>query len=341
MKTIYNEFCGVLDSCLKSTLDKNIIIYGCQGGDFVSWFYKNYYGKEIKAMVDRWALSPISTILHLWSLYYIYDENDIIINTTSKNIKNEFNDTGEDWERLKYQEKQIINLWDMIYDSAVMENRLEPEITYFDWLEYKYDIDLLTTIKRKFVTGMHAHGYYPTDFRIFSEGTSKFDIKEEDAVLDIGSGKGSAVIALSACGFKHIGAVEYTEDIYRTLVSNLNKMGISTTEYSVGSDAKVEIGSVNCYLGDASLMEAQLDNYNWFFLFNPFSWEIVQKVLKNICNSLKRKPRKINIFYAEPIGHHLIMDTGMFRVKAKICSDLSNVSYYSYIYEAIQAKGDN
>lgn len=138
MKTIYNEFCGVLDSCLKSTLDKNIIIYGCQGGDFVSWFYKNYYGKEIKAMVDRWALSPISTILHLWSLYYIYDENDIIINTTSKNIKNEFNDTGEDWERLKYQEKQIINLWDMIYDSAVMENRLEPEITYFDWLEYKY-----------------------------------------------------------------------------------------------------------------------------------------------------------------------------------------------------------
>lgn len=337
MKEIYDEFCELLNTYLKPALDKNIIVYGCQGGDFIRWFCKKYYGKEIKAIVDRWALSPDTTILHLWSFYYIYEENDIIINTTSKNIIDEFNNTGEDWRRVKYQEDQIINLWNLIYDTSLVDENdtLKPEISYFSWLEYKYRIDLLTTIKRGFVTGEHAHGYFPTDFRIFCEGIAKLDITNEDAVLDIGCGKGSGVLALLASGFKSVGAIEYTESIYKTLIANLDKMNIAYTMHGSNLEASLISERVNCYFGDASLMRKSLNDYNWFFLFNPFSWDTMQIVLQNICNSLKEKPRKIYIFYAEPIGHQLIIDTGVFQVKEKICSGLSNVSYFSYIYESI------
>lgn len=337
MKGMYDEFCGLLDIYLKPILDKNIIVYGCRGGDFIRWFCKKYYDKNIKEMVDRWALSPDTTILHSWSFYYIYDANDIIINTTPTNIIDEFNDTDEDWNRVKYQEEQIINLWHLMYDTfrGDENDTLQPEISYYSWLEYKYQVDLLTTIKRAFVTGEHAHGYFPTDFRIIYEGIKKFDISKDDAVLDIGCGKGSGVISLLSCGFKNVGAIEYTENIYKTLIANLDKMSIAYTIHGTNLDAELIQGKVNCYLGDASLMKKSLNGYNWFFLFNPFSWDTMRTVLQNICNSLKEKPRKIHIFYAEPIGHQLIIDTGLFYVKEKICSGLSNVSYFSYIYESI------
>lgn len=333
LKKWYKEFCGLLNSYLEPLLDKNIIIYGCNhSGDFIRWYYKNYFNKEIKAMADRWELSSVATIPHLWVLYYIYDENDIIINVTDKRLKEEFNDTGELWERLKYKEGQILNLWEEIYgrEWSVKADEQKPQITYYDWIEYRCGLDLLKTIRRQYVKGEHSHGYFPTDFRIFAEAIQKVPIDSaKDAVLDIGSGKGSAVTAFLANGFTNVGAVEYTEDIYHILLENLRKMNIDYTENIAGN-------GVCCYLGDAALLNKELDYYNWFFLFNPFSWDITKQVIENICGSINRKARKVYIFYAEPIGHQLIMDTKMFKVKEQICSNLSGVSYYSYIYENIE-----
>lgn len=332
---MYKEFCRLLEMYLKPVLNRNIIVYGSEGGDFLRWFLRKKYNKEIKTIIDRWDLSPVDTILHLWSLYYIYEENDIIINTTPQNIKDEFDDTGEKWQWTKYKDSQIINLWALLYENALYGNTKLPEFTYFGWLEYRYQADLLTAIKRKFVTGKNAHGYLPTDFRIFLDAFSDCVVTKNDAVLDIGCGKGSGVLSLLACGFHTIGAIEYTEKIYNIMLSNFNKMNISYIEHVPGKDTELVSQNINVYLGDASVMRRQLNDYNWFFLFNPFSMEIFEIVLNNICRSMEERSRKIHIFYAEPIAHSMIMDTGKFQIKQKICSNLSNVSYYSYIYESI------
>lgn len=339
MCNFYNQFCSILDSFLKHTIDKNIIIYGStDGGDFLRWYYKVYYGKDVKFVMDRWTLSTVATIPHLWTLYYTYDEKDIIINATFKSIPGEFNDTGEDWSRTGYCEEQILNLWHMIYniDGVEADDVLKPEITYYDWLEYKYGIDLLKTVKRKYVDGQYAHGYFPTDFRIFIDGIKEYEINlEKDAVLDIGCGKGSGVLSLRAAGFESIGAVEYTESIFKVLDANLNKLGIPHSNIILNQSIKTGKEKIRCYLGDASIMSDQLDDYNWFFMFNPFSWKVIQNVFNNICKSMKRKPRKIHIFYAEPIGHRLIMESGLFVIKKQLCDHYSGASYFSYIYESV------
>lgn len=334
----WSEFCKILDDNLKDVLDKNIIIYGCnsRGGDFVRWYLKTYYNKEIKAFVDRWELSTIKTIPHLWAFYYIYDKEDIIVNTTPLDIIEEFNDTGEEWDRLSYKKNQIINLWEKIYIGGGNESVKSFEITYFDWLEYKCQIDLMITVKRSFTTGEHSHGYFPTDFRIFLEGVSYYDIdSEKDAILDIGCGKGSGIISFLATGFKRIGAIEYTKDIYDRMKDNLNKLDIKYSEYAVETSNEFITNNVKCYYGDATKLKEQLDEYNWFFLFNPFSWDIMKVVLGNICDSLRKRPRQIHIFYAEPIGHKLIMETELFELKHRITTDMSGVSYYSYIYDSV------
>lgn len=335
----WSKFCEILDKNLKNVIiNKNIIIYGCNcGGDFIKWFIKKYYDKDIKTTVDRWELSKSSTIPHLWSFYYIYDENDLIINVTPYDIIEEFSDTGEDWSRTSYRKEQILNLWGIIYEEELIDD-LEnyPQITYYDWLEYTFKgVDVLNSIKRKFTTGEGSHGYFPTDFRIFLDGLEEYDINDSDAVLDIGCGKGSGVISLNAAGFSNIGGVEYTEQIFQRMDSNLNILNLNHKNLKSNEQSDENDKGIICYQGDAALMKEELDRYNWFFLFNPFTYDVLSKVLDNICKSLSNKPRKIYIFYAEPIGHNLILETKLFKLSKCICNDYADVSYYSYIYESV------
>lgn len=338
MDSNWKQFFEILSENLNNLKDKNIIIYGCnRGGDFIRWFLKQYYDISIKAFVDRWELSKVSTIPHLWSFYYIYEENDLIINVTPFDVIEEFNDTGEDWNKTLYQNNQILDLWKKIYGDEWKKNIDNyPQITYYDWLEYNFKgVDILDSIKRKFTTGEESHGYFPTDFRIFVDALKDWNISESDAILDIGCGKGSGVISLKAAGFSNIGAVEYTNEIFHKMNSNLDILGLSHRNYKSDEVSYYEEQGIKCYCGDATLMHEELDKYNWFFLFNPFTWNVMSKVLDNICKSIKRVPRKVYIFYAEPIGHNLIMETKMFKVQNRICNDYSEVSYYSYIYESI------
>jgi len=330
MLSQYELFKKKLDERIRPLLDRNIIIYGCnKGGDYVRWFLDYHYHKKPKAIMDRWELSTIHTIPHLWALYYIYDERDIIINTTPFSIADEFQDTGEKWEDVLYADCQIINLWHVFYrQEENHQNREEgyPQITFYDWLEAKYGLDIVKTIRRKHVeTG---HGYFPTDFRMIYEGIDSCGIHpESDRVLDIGCGKGGAVTALLASGFQSVGAVEYTGAIYEVLRDNLSKLEIPVYE-----KAESPLTGVSCYRMDASEMKMELDGYNWFFLFNPFSMDVVKKVIDNICESIERKPRKCFIFYAEPIGHQYILGTGVFSMYRSVMSDFSDTSYYAYIY---------
>lgn len=338
MESQYKQFYKLLDNVLRGTKDKNVIIYGCnRGGDFVRWFYKKYYGKTVKAVIDRWVVSPTTTVPHLMSLYYMYDSNDVIVNVTPKDIVREFNDIGEDWNAVRYEESQIIDLWRHIYpDWNGEEEEPYPQIDYFDYMEQMScgGVRLLETVRRKFVKGAGAHGYYPTDFRIFVDALEGERVRAEDAVLDIGAGKGGGVLAFSAVGFHRIGAVEYTEEIYKTMESNLQ--ALSMPHDSVAADA-VTAGwdeKVKCYLGDAALITEELDKYTWFFLFNPFSLDVTERVIQNICDSLDRIPRKIRILYAEPMGHQIIVDTGKFHRKKRICEDYAEATYWSYLYES-------
>lgn len=336
---IYYYFKEKLSQVLYPVLDKDIIIYGYnRSGDFVRWFLEYYYSKKVKAFVDRWAFSPGSTVLHLWAFYYIYGENDTIINVTPYDIPSEFNDTGENWNNTKYGTRQIINLWNLFYkDKDYVTEKHYPGITFYDWVEMKYKLDITKTINRQFVDG-DGHGYFPTDFRMIYEGIKQYGIDPvKDSILDIGAGKGSAVLSFIASGFKKIGAVEYTGNIYRILIENLNKAGIKYEEKTGVARLQSGMfldGAVTCYNCDASLMTDELDQYNWFFMFNPFPLEILEKVIRNIRSSLARQPRLCHIFYAEPVGHQYILDTGIFTQSGSITAGYSDTTYYAYIYDS-------
>lgn len=336
---MWEEFKKRLDEVLSPIRNKNIIIYGANGV-FLQWFCERFYNKPVKCIIDRWQNDCYAHVLHLMSLYYIWDEKDVIINVKPAELgpKEEFLAIGEDWTKVLYKEEQIINLWDILYNDCKEKER---DITFYDYAEYKTDVQLLSTIRRSEVKGEHAHGYYPTDYRLLYDIFMNSDsFSCEDAILDIGCGKGAGLIALWNLGFHNLGGIEYTDDVFDILTANMEKMGIPKKIYRDEHGQRwVDTGGgyfasseVRCYHGDAAQMAEALDCYNVFYLFNPFSYYLFSKVFKHIVESIKRNPRIVKIVYAEPMCHSLILDSGYFQLEREIGMNYGGITYNANVY---------
>lgn len=325
MSGYWNMFRKKLDTILIPLLSKNIIIYGCnRGGIFLKTYLELYWNKSVKAIVDRWVLSPNEVVLHLYSLYYLYDENDVIINVSNEDIHEQFDDIGENWNDVLYYEDKIVNILELFY-----EKKTEKQLTYYEFLEYEFGVDLTQNISRKNVDGEDAHGYYPTDWSVLRDVFIDINISDEDAIFDFGCGKGAMMCIFEQVGFKRIGGVEFTEKIFETLIDNLSRLSISYSIKHSNQGSKIL-----CINSDAGEIKEQLDDYNMFSLFNPFGMRKTVQVINNISESLLRKPRKIHIIYAEPMGHNVIMSTGLFDVEKKYKTDFYEGSYWTYVYSS-------
>ena len=65
---------------------------------------------------------------------------------------------------------------------------------------------------------------------------------------------------------------------------------------------------------DAALLEEELDSYNWFYFYEPFDSYIFESVLCHICESYRRKKRKIRIILINPDNYKMVENTGIFRL---------------------------
>lgn len=331
-------FCNKIDAVLKETLDKDIIIFGSNpGGEFIRWFYENFYHKQVTAVIDRWKLDNHYQVLHLMALYYMWSDKAVIINTLPDNLgpKNEFGNIGEVWERTAWKDEQIISLYEEIFpDCRLDEGRY---ITFNDWMEEEYSLDILKLVHRAKLKGEDSFGYTPADIRMILEAADIFD--KNEAVIDLGSGKGGGMLAFRNCGFKTVAGIEYTDDIYNIKCDNLEKLGYCIEACTDRTIHEEGLGKdkVYCYLGDAAALREELDNYNNICLFNPFSYELTQKVFGNILESLKRKPRRLIIFYAEPMCHDVIMKSGKFALVKKVGKSLGGSTHGAYVYETLSS----
>lgn len=112
----------------------------------------------------------------------------------------------------------------------------------------------------------------------------KYDIQNADRIIDFGSGKGAAMATMAAFPFQLIHGVEISEDLSSIANKNFRKLGIQ--------NARV-------FQADAREFK-KLDQYNYFYFFNPFPTLVLQSVIQNIKDSCTRKPRKITLVYYNP-----------------------------------------
>lgn len=135
-----------------------------------------------------------------------------------------------------------------------------------------------------------THYYADSGGLAFDRIMSNFAISAEDAIIDFGCGKGGILISLSKYPFSRITGVEISPELVVIARENIRKL---------------RIGNIDIQCCDAADF-CQLDVYNYFYFFDPFPCVVMAEVLRNIGQSLAKKPREVTLIYLNPFCHELI-----------------------------------
>ena len=145
----------------------------------------------------------------------------------------------------------------------------------------------------------------------------RYPISQEDRILDIGCGKGKAMYLMSRYPFGAVRGYDLSEALTRTANDNFHRLGIEDRCQAVQADA---------------LEFQDYDEYNYFYLFNPFPEEVFRVMIGHLMDSLKRKPRSCTMIYLNPVCHEYIIQNTPFKLTWKKKSWIDWFDYYCYSY---------
>lgn len=109
------------------------------------------------------------------------------------------------------------------------------------------------------------------------------------ALVDFGSGKGRVLFLAAASGFRKVRGVEFAHEL-----CDISRRNWEAFRGRTDTEAEVLIVE-----GDAAKYVVR-DDESVFFLFNPFDGNVLSRVLDNIVESLRQRPRKVLIVYYLP-----------------------------------------
>ena len=134
----------------------------------------------------------------------------------------------------------------------------------------------------------YHHPYEPTPYCVLERLAESGFFGQEDAVLDYGCGKGRVGIFLShRTGARSIG-IEYDEHIYADALEN-RRTSRSKAEFVLTRAEEYEVSS----------------EVNRCYFFNPFSVEILHKVMARIIESWYENPREVFLFFYYPADEYI------------------------------------
>ena len=136
----------------------------------------------------------------------------------------------------------------------------------------------------------YHHPYEPTPYCVLERLAASGLISEQDVVLDYGCGKGRVDFFLSYRTRARTIGIEYDDRIYTGALEN---------QKSAHPKAKAEFLPAR-----AEACEVPLD-VNRCYFFNPFSVEILQKVMARILASWYETPRELFLFFYYPSDEYI------------------------------------
>lgn len=158
--------------------------------------------------------------------------------------------------------------------------------------EEKWDklLQIRTTGRDDSHADQYRYPYEPTPYPVLERLANSGYIRKGNTLLDYGCGKGRVDFFLSwQTRCRSIG-IEYDERIYEKAVENQNMSSVS--------------GRVTFQAVDAGAFPVP-ESVDRIYFFNPFSLEILQKVISRIRDSYYEAPREILLFFYYPSDEYI------------------------------------
>ena len=136
----------------------------------------------------------------------------------------------------------------------------------------------------------YRHPYEPTPYSVLERLADSGLIGEKDTVLDYGCGKGRVDFFLSHQIQANTIGIEYDQRIYRSAIENQETaLSRTKTEFVLTRAESYEVPIA----------------VNRYYFFNPFSLEILRKVMARILESYYEYPRELFFFFYYPSEEYL------------------------------------
>jgi hypothetical protein len=178
----------------------------------------------------------------------------------------------------------------------------EIEDIWFDW---EFGIRTIVTAGDRALPVISCGiPYAPTKVRRLKRILSELRVNHGEFIfLDVGSGKGRALLVASEFPFRRIIGVEVLPELHFTAEKNIRAYR-STTQ-------KCRVIELHCC--DATDYRLSTEN-TVLFLSNPFEAPMVSRLLTNLRESLQSHPRQVYLVYHNPVCHELIVESDLFDV---------------------------
>ena len=169
--------------------------------------------------------------------------------------------------------------------------------------EKKYDIDTtgadeLSNLEKKGIDISHATIYMPASYDLMEELFDKLQPEKLNHFIDIGCGKGRAMVVAAHYGFKKITGIDFSKELCSAAIENMEKV---KTKFPF---------SIFQVINNDAFYYAIPKDADCIFLFNPFDETIMSAVVNNIRESIKKNPRKLTVIYLNPVQKHLFITAG-------------------------------
>jgi len=148
---------------------------------------------------------------------------------------------------------------------------------------WKYRLDILWERIRG-LDMTKSVGYDASERNAVLNVMSNLEIRAGDRLLDIGVGKGITLYWLKDFPFQKIDGLEISPKLAEIARKNIDKLKLKKSEV---------------FTQDASAFNGY-DDYNYYYLYNPFGSDILKKVLAKIQQSIEQNPRTIRLIYCLP-----------------------------------------
>ena len=173
----------------------------------------------------------------------------------------------------------------------------------YDW-EYRVDTTSANVGWRARLIGLLNSPYQPVEPELFREIMNRLAIDfPQFTFIDIGSGKGRALLLASEFAFQRIIGIELLPELNRIAEANIRKF----------ADRHTRCRSIEAIRGDA--VEFRFPELPLVvFVNNPLPEPGLRKLIMNLENSLIMMPRPVFVIYANPLLEQVFAsDTHLFR----------------------------
>jgi len=150
-----------------------------------------------------------------------------------------------------------------------------------------------------------ANEYAPTRSRSIRLALKHFALPVIGTFVDMGSGKGKALLIAARYGFKRIIGIEFVPSLYEAAKRNVERM-----------QSGLKGASIDLRCMDATEYRFTPDDTVLYF-FDPFGADVMRKVLRNFKASLDESPRQVWVIYVHPVLLPLLLEELPVQEKAR------------------------